>query len=312
MFHLREAHGVPLFFFCKACHLGGPHERTIYAHVAVKSHRCRQFAEQKNWSHTATIGVCPMNVLHYQPKNHVSHDLMLQRGSELAMTLDNGTEFPFTSIYDQIPSEGSSVAPSRAIAPRPISMDVPSCVGGLTNSVRNTSDTSGSSTSWLPVRSHQHSSSNSQQVAAVSSPSNGRGTVPLKRRTPAINSDVITLSDDEPGPSTAKRLPMQICRTLMPTPQIQSLHELHTNGMKWFCLDCATPHMDEIEAVKHYFNVHVKVAEQKALAKGMLFRPIHYQLQCPFPKCRLPLSTLTNLRLHLNNRHRAETTSSST
>ncbi|KAE9411984.1 hypothetical protein Angca_001193, partial [Angiostrongylus cantonensis] len=69
--------------------------------------------------------------------------------------------------------------------------------------------------------------------------------------------------------------------------------------------------MDEIEAVKHYFNVHVKVAEQKALAKGMLFRPIHYQLQCPFPKCRLPLSTLTNLRLHLNNRHRAETTSSS-
>ncbi|ETN78274.1 hypothetical protein NECAME_10471, partial [Necator americanus] len=74
MFHLREAHGVPLFFFCKACHLGGTHERTIYAHVSVKSQRCRQFGIQKNWTSVMTIGVCPANVLHYQPKNIVSHE----------------------------------------------------------------------------------------------------------------------------------------------------------------------------------------------------------------------------------------------
>lgn len=99
MFHLREAHGVPLFFFCKACHLGGTHERTIYAHVAVKSQRCRQFGMQKNWvskpypakkccfivkivqTSVMTIGVCPANVLHYQPKNIVTHEVMVSRGS---------------------------------------------------------------------------------------------------------------------------------------------------------------------------------------------------------------------------------------
>ncbi|KIH45163.1 zinc finger, C2H2 type, partial [Ancylostoma duodenale] len=81
MFHLREAHGVPLFFFCKACHLGGTHERTIYAHVSVKSQRCRQFGMQKNWTSIMTIGVCPANVLHYQPKNIVTHEVMVSRGS---------------------------------------------------------------------------------------------------------------------------------------------------------------------------------------------------------------------------------------
>ncbi|ETN78273.1 zinc finger, C2H2 type [Necator americanus] len=65
--------------------------------------------------------------------------------------------------------------------------------------------------------------------------------------------------------------------------------------------------MDEVEAMKHYFSVHVKVAEQRAIERGQLFRPLHYDLQCPFPKCREPLSTLTNLRIHINNKHRTET-----
>ncbi|KAE9411712.1 hypothetical protein Angca_001133, partial [Angiostrongylus cantonensis] len=69
--------------------------------------------------------------------------------------------------------------------------------------------------------------------------------------------------------------------------------------------------VDEIEAVKHYFSVHVKEAEQEDTAKGILFRPVHYQLHCPFPKCRQPLSTLKSLRLHINKMHKAETTSSS-
>ncbi|KIH46061.1 hypothetical protein ANCDUO_23888, partial [Ancylostoma duodenale] len=96
-----------------------------------------------------TIGVCPANVLHYQPKNIVTHEVMVSRGSvevvvpsecshrsflaptdslitcrecfctmtaasftaaeayrnggvskELAMSLDNGLDFPFTAIYD--------------------------------------------------------------------------------------------------------------------------------------------------------------------------------------------------------------------
>ncbi|VDM64957.1 unnamed protein product [Angiostrongylus costaricensis] len=111
--------------------------------------------------------------------------------------------------------------------------------------------------------------------------------------------------------SFAKR-PLQICQESMATPQIRSLHELHTNRMKWFCLDCAAPQVDEVEAVKHYFSVHVKTAKQEATARGILFRPIHYQLRCPFDECRQLLSTPKGLRLHLNKMHRAATTSSST
>ncbi|KJH50352.1 zinc finger, C2H2 type [Dictyocaulus viviparus] len=395
MFHLREAHGVPLFFFCKACHLGGTHERTIYAHVAVKSQRCRQFGEQKNWTSIATIGVCPTIALHYQPKNPITYELMIQRGSleiaecqfhqvdavvpsecshrsflaptdslitcrdcfctmtaasftaaetyrnggvskELAMTLDNGTEFPFTGIYDQTPCEGSSAAPGRAIAPRPISVDVSPSVSNLSNNIRSTLDIPAHTSSpRLPVRSQQQTSSTCARIATVSSLMSTKAASTIKRRTTTNYSDVITLSDDEPpGPSAAKRPPQPmdhlvartkikidvgprckacyyICEATMPSAQIQSLHELHRNGMKWFCLDCANAQMDEVEAMKHYFSVHVKVAEQKALERGILFRPLHYELQCPFPKCREPLSTLTNLRIHINHKHRLEASCSS-
>ncbi|KAK6017730.1 hypothetical protein OSTOST_16745 [Ostertagia ostertagi] len=126
------------------------------------------------------------------------------------------------------------------------------------------------------------------RVAAVAPlMSNKTSSLPVKRR-PAPHSDVICLSDDEPGPSAAKRaanspagaspLTMKnkpvdstnrckICDAAMATPQIQSLHELHRNGMKWFCLDCASAQMDEVEAMKHYFSTHVKVAEQRAIEK---------------------------------------------
>ncbi|EYC19915.1 hypothetical protein Y032_0023g778 [Ancylostoma ceylanicum] len=356
MFHLREAHGVPLFFFCKACHLGGTHERTIYAHVSVKSQRCRQFGMQKNWTSIMTIGVCPANVLHYQPKNIVTHEVMVSRGSvevvvpsecshrsflaptdslitcrecfctmtaasftaaeayrnggvskELAMSLDNGLDFPFTAIYD--PCDGVPPSAGRAIAPRPLEPQLPSC--HLGNGIRSTESPR------LAMRPPQTASG--ARVAAVAPLMNT-----LKRRSAAqgSNSDIITLSDEEPGPSAAKRLPpsaqksrmtdnnpgkCKVCDAPMPSAQIQSLHELHKNGMKWFCLDCASAQMDEVEAMKHYFTVHVKVAEQRAIERGQLFRPLHYELQCPFPKCREPLSTLTNLRIHINNKHRTET-----
>ncbi|KHJ86083.1 zinc finger, C2H2 type, partial [Oesophagostomum dentatum] len=353
MYHLREAHGVPLFFFCKACHLGGTHERTIYAHVAMKSHRCRQFGLQKNWTSIMTIGVCPANVLHYQPKNVVSHEVMLSRGSlevvvpsecshrsflaptdslitcrdcfctmtaasftaaetyrnggvskELAMSLDNGLDFPFASIYDQTP-----------IAPRPVESPSQSC--HLGNGVRT------AESPRLAIR--PPAPLNNARVAAVAPLMSVRGSQPRLRRRPygpGGNSDVITLSDEEPGPSAAKRPPQpvqrarmneanamkcKVCDAPMPSAQILSLHELHKNGMKWFCLDCASAQMDEVEAMKHYFSVHVKVAEQRAIEKGNFFRPLHYELQCPFPKCREPLSTLTNLRIHISNKHRAET-----
>ncbi|KAJ1373655.1 hypothetical protein KIN20_036124 [Parelaphostrongylus tenuis] len=193
----------------------------------------------------------------------------------MAMTLDNGYEFPFTGIYDQTPHEGTSVAPGRAIAPRPIYIGVQPSVSGLSNGVRSsTSETFPSLTSRLPVRSHQHSFSNSTRVAAVSSVANNGATASLKRHITAVNSDIVTLNDDQPGPS-AKRpsLPAssavakqkidqnppktvpkcKICDVPMPSDQIQSLHELHKSGMKWFCLDCANAQMDEVEAMKHYF-----------------------------------------------------------
>lgn len=156
----------------------------------------------------------------------------------------------------------------------------------------------------------------------------------MKRRQVRESTDVITLSDDEPGPSAAKRMPSlttvgvpqqsqqpskgrslsevknpicRICDASMPSAQIQSLHELHRNGMKWFCLDCASAHMDEVEAMRHYFGTHVKYAEQKACEKGLLFRPLNYELQCPFPRCREPLINLANLRVHINKQHWNET-----
>ncbi|RCN29069.1 hypothetical protein ANCCAN_25177 [Ancylostoma caninum] len=318
MFHLREAHGVPLFFFCKACHLGGTHERTIYAHVAAKSQRCRQFGMQKNWTSIMTIGVCPANVLHYQPKNIVTHEVMVSRGSvevvvpsecshrsflaptdslitcrecfctmtaasftaaeayrnggvskELAMSLDNGLDFPFTAIYD--PCDGVPSSVGRAIAPRPLEPQLPSC--HLGNGIRSTESPR------IAMRPPQTVASGAR-VAAVAPLMNT-----LKRRSTAQggNSDVITLSDEEPGPSAAKRLPppaqksrmnesssgkCKVCDAPMPSAQILSLHELHKNGMKWFCLDCASAQMDEVEAMKHYFSVHVKVAEQRAMERG--------------------------------------------
>uniref|UniRef100_A0A7I5E9J3 C2H2-type domain-containing protein n=2 Tax=Trichostrongylidae TaxID=6315 RepID=A0A7I5E9J3_HAECO len=391
MYHLREAHGVSLFFFCKACHLGGTHERTVYAHVAVKSQRCRQFGAQKNWNSIMMLGVCPTSVLHYQPRCIATHEFTLDRNGievvtpsecvhrsflaptdslitcrdcfctmtaasftaaetfrnggvvkELAMTLDNSTEFPFLGIYDQTPVEGTSTvgskttvrekAPGRAIAPRPT--EIQTISSSALNNMRVCPDAPSAPRLTLRPPQPSHPLPVGTRVAAVAPlMSNKINPLPVKRR-PAPNSDVITLSDDEPGPSAPKRLPpprapvspsplavkskpvdgsnrCKICDATMPSAQIQSLHELHRNGMKWFCLDCASAQMDEVEAMKHYFSTHVKVAEQKAVEKGLLFRPLHYELQCPFPKCREPLSTLTNLRIHINNKHRPETAYSS-
>ncbi|CAJ0596915.1 unnamed protein product [Cylicocyclus nassatus] len=359
MFHLREAHGVPLFFFCKACHLGGTHEKSIYVHVALKSQRCRQFGQQKNWTNLMTIGVCPANVLHYQPKSPVTHEMMISRGSvevvvpsecshrsflaptdslitcrecfctmtaasftaaeayrnggvskELAMTLDNGLDFPFTSVFEPTPSETMQTLQGRAIAPR-----IDPAASYFGNGLRSTD----------PPRLAPRPIVSSARVATVA-PLNRALPVLKRRSVQSSNSDVITLGDEEPGPSAAKRAPLpvqrsrfhdptvakcKVCEAPMPSAQIMSLHELHKNGMKWFCLDCASAQMDEVEAMKHYFTVHVKVAEQKCVERGQLFRPLHYELQCPFPKCREPLSTLTNLRIHINNKHRAETAYSS-
>ncbi|KAK5977945.1 hypothetical protein GCK32_001972 [Trichostrongylus colubriformis] len=381
MHHLREAHGVSLFFFCKACHLGGTHERTVYAHVAVKSQRCRQFGAQKNWNSLMMLGVCPTSVLHYQPRCVATHEFTLDRNGlevvipsecvhrsflaptdslitcrdcfctmtaasftaaetfrnggvakELAMTLDNSTEFPFLGIYDQAPLEGTSTAPGRAIAPRPTEIQA---VSNLALSNMRVCPDPPSLHSRMPVRAPPPAPATQPlpvgtRVAAVAPlMSNKVSALPVKRRPPS-NSDVITLSDDEPGPSAAKRAahshspavqsPLaakskptdntnrcKICDAAMPSAQIQSLHELHRNGMKWFCLDCASAQMDEVEAMKHYFSTHVKAAEQKTIEKGMMFRPLHYELRCPFPKCREALTTLTNLRMHINNKHRNET-----
>ncbi|VDL81117.1 unnamed protein product [Nippostrongylus brasiliensis] len=377
MFHLRDAHGVSLFFFCKACHLGGTHEQTVFAHVSVKSQRCRQFGLQKKWTSIQMLGVCPTSVLHFQPKSELVYVRGIERNEidavvpsecvhrsflaptdslitcrdcfctmtaasftaaetfrnggvakELAMTLDNAYDFPFTTIYDTC--DGASVG--RAIAPRPMESSMP---GTSMNGMRYSSDYPALSSRLnarapppaplpLPVGT---------RVAAVA-PLMSQGALPVKRRQTGPTSDIITL-DDEPGPSAAKRTPIaggssgvlhqvvktktsdgptsrcKICDANMPSPQIQSLHELHRNGMKWFCLDCASAQMDEVEAMKHYFSVHVKVAEQKAVERGQIFRALNYDLQCPFPKCREPLSTLTNLRIHINNKHRTETTYSS-
>ncbi|CAJ0589160.1 unnamed protein product [Cylicocyclus nassatus] len=124
-----------------------------------------------------TIGVCPANGLHYQPKSPVTHEMMISRGSmtaascitaeaygnggvskELAMTLDNGLDFFFTSVFEPTPNETMQTVTARTtVAPL------------------NTA---------LPV---------------------------LKRRSiQGSNFDVITLRDEEPGPP-AKRalLPVQ-------------------------------------------------------------------------------------------------------
>lgn len=370
MFHLRDAHGVSLFFFCKACHLGGTHERTVYAHVAVKSQRCRQFGAQKKWNSIQLLGVCPTSVLHYQPKSEALYQRALERNEievvvpsdcshrsflaptdslitcrdcfctmtaasftaaetcrnggvakELAMTLDNGTDFPFTTIYEPLPAEASLAILGRMIAPRP-----PEILSSSSISVNSLRMGDPPMSSRVAVRAPP--SVPMSRVAAVA-PLMSQSVLPVKRRATASNSDIITLDDEEAGPSAPKRAaqtnspaPSQasqknvgsrckVCDAAMPSPQIQSLHELHKNGMKWFCLDCASAQMDEVEAMKHYFSVHVKVAEQKASERGLLFRPLHYELQCPFPKCREPLSTLTNLRIHINNKHRNETAFSS-
>ncbi|VDM55791.1 unnamed protein product [Angiostrongylus costaricensis] len=94
----------------------------------------------------------------------------------------------------------------RVIAPRSISTNVPGSVGDFTNGVRNASNSSCSS-SW---QSHQHSFTNSHHIAAVSALAHESGTALLKRRTAAICSDIIPLSDDEPDPSDAKRPPMPV------------------------------------------------------------------------------------------------------
>ncbi|KAK6053967.1 zinc finger, C2H2 type, partial [Cooperia oncophora] len=254
MYHLREAHGVSLFFFCKACHLGGTHERTIYAHVAVKSQRCRQFGAQKNWTSTMMLGVCPTSVLHFQPKSIAAHEFSLERSGlevvrpsecvhrsflaptdslitcrdcfctmtaasftaaetfrnggvvkELAMTLDNSLEFPFKGIYDQTPVEGTSTAPGRALIPRP--PEIQTIPSSAMNSIRIASDTPSISprlaqrTAPLPP----HPLPVGARIAAVAPlMSNQTSTLPVKRR-PGPSSDIITLSDDEPGPSAAKR-----------------------------------------------------------------------------------------------------------
>ncbi|KAK6057121.1 zinc finger, C2H2 type [Cooperia oncophora] len=333
MYHLREAHGVSLFFFCKACHLGGTHERTIYAHVAVKSQRCRQFGAQKNWPKSIAahefslersglesrdpIGMCTSFVPSTNRFANNLQGLLLHAASftaaetfrnggvvkELAMTLDNSLEFPFKGIYDQTPVEGTSTAPGRALIPRPPEIQtIPSSAMNNIRTPRTHSRTAPLPPHPLPVGA---------RIAAVAPlMSNQTSTLPVKRR-PGPSSDIITLSDDEPGPSAAKRAaPSSL--PVAPSPlTLKKPTDSANRCKKWFCLDCASGQMDEVEAMKHYFGTHVKVAEQKAAEKGLLFRPLHYELQCPFPKCREPLSTLTNLRIHINNKHRSETSYSS-
>uniref|UniRef100_A0A1I7XH36 C2H2-type domain-containing protein n=1 Tax=Heterorhabditis bacteriophora TaxID=37862 RepID=A0A1I7XH36_HETBA len=164
---------------------------------------------------------------------------------------------------------------------------------------------------------------------------NGTG---VKRSASVICGDVITLSDeDQPGPSCAKRQikessiqktsvtrtfahnrefctkskngpygKCRVCSVNMDSQQILALHELHTNGKKWFCLDCANAQMHEVDAVKHYYATHVKTAEQKAIKGGQSFRPLYYNLRCPYPACRKPIVSISALKIHFIQFHQDE------
>ncbi|KAK6054709.1 hypothetical protein COOONC_07785, partial [Cooperia oncophora] len=96
-------------------------------------------------------------------------------------------------------------APGRALIPRP--PEIQTIPSSAMNSIRIASDTPSISprlaqrTAPLPP----HPLPVGARIAAVAPlMSNQTSTLPVKRR-PGPSSDIITLSDDEPGPSAAKR-----------------------------------------------------------------------------------------------------------
>ncbi|CAJ0932100.1 unnamed protein product, partial [Mesorhabditis belari] len=128
--------------------------------------------------------------------------------------------------------------------------------------------------------------------------------VQLSRAQPTRKPQEVVLSDDEetstPQSSNGSShstnkigAPCHICHKSINNKDLLQLHELHTNGHNYFCLDCPISLPDEQAAIEHYFTVHVKKTPARE-------KPLVFDLKCPFHGCEFKTETLVTLRQHLD------------